>query len=122
MTFSDAIRDGFSKYAAFSGRSSRPAYWWFWLFGLIAIIVAEALDALIGTNYVLALIVWIALLLPSLAVAVRRLHDAGHSGWWLLIGIFPIVGTIVLLIFFLTPSKPPNDWGTGPEQLAAPAV
>ena len=122
MTFGDAIRDGFSKYTTFSGRSSRAAYWWWWLFSLIVVVVAEVIDAIIGTNYILALIVWIVLLLPSLAVAVRRLHDAGHSGWWLLIGIFPVVGTIVLLIFFLTPSKPPNDWGSAPDELAAPAM
>ena len=87
MTFGDAIRDGFSKYTTFSGRSSRAAYWWWWLFSLIVVVAAEVIDAIIGTNYILALIVWIVLLLPSLAVAVRRLHDAGHSGWWLLIGI-----------------------------------
>ena len=121
MSFTDAIRDALSKYATFSGRSSRAAYWWFWLFGLIAIIVAEVIDIALGTSFVITGIVSLGLLLPNLAVSVRRLHDADHSGWWLLIGFFPLVGTIVLLIFFLTPSKPPNDWGSGPDTLAAPA-
>ena len=118
MTFSDAVRDGFSKYAMFRGRSSRPAYWWWYLFTLILYIVVAIIDQVIGT-FVLTAITALALLLPNLAVLVRRLHDAGHSGWWVLIGILPLIGFIVLLIFALTPSQPPNKWGEGPD--TAPA-
>ena len=91
MTFSDAVRDGFSKYVVFSGRSSRPAYWWWYLFTIIAYIVAAIIDQIIGT-FVITVILALALLLPNLAVTVRRLHDAGHSGWWILIGLIPIIG------------------------------
>ena len=118
MTFPDAIRDGFSKYVVFSGRSSRPAYWWWYLFTLIVYIVAAIIDVAIGT-YVLTGLTALALLLPNLAVLVRRLHDAGHSGWWILIGILPLIGFIVLLIFVLTPSQPPNKWGEAPDTVPA---
>ena len=58
-------------------------------------------------------------MLPNLAVLVRRLHDAGHSGWWVLIGILPLIGFIVLLIFTLTPSQGPNKWGEAPDTVPA---
>jgi uncharacterized membrane protein YhaH (DUF805 family) len=114
MDFGDAIRDGFSKYATFSGRSSRSAYWWWFLFAILVSVVANILDA-IGSTWVVGAILGLALLLPGLAVTVRRYHDAGHSGWWLLLWIIPIVGFVVWLIFTLTDSKPPNEWGQGPD-------
>ena len=95
MTFPEAIRDGFAKYVMFRGRSSRPAYWWWYLFTLLAYIVAAVVDQVIGT-FVITVIVSAVLPLPNLAVLVRRLHDAGHSGWWILIGILPLIGFIVL--------------------------
>lgn len=116
MSFTDAIRDGFSKYVTFSGRSSRSAYWWWYLFCIIALIVAYAIDMAIGSGGVIYALVAIALLLPNLAVTVRRLHDTGRSGWWILIGLIPIVGGIVLLVFMLLGSEPPNKWGNGPDQ------
>jgi uncharacterized membrane protein YhaH (DUF805 family) len=114
MDFGDAIRDGFSKYTTFSGRSSRSAYWWWFLFGVLVSIFAGILDAIIGT-FVFRVIVGLGLLLPGLAVLVRRYHDAGHSGWWVLLWIIPVVGFVVWLIFTLTDSKPPNEWGDGPD-------
>jgi uncharacterized membrane protein YhaH (DUF805 family) len=121
MTFSEAVRDAFAKYVTFSGRSSRPAYWWWYLFTLIAVAIAAVIDLILGT-YVLTVIVSVVILLPNLAVLVRRLHDAGHSGWWILIGLLPLIGFIVLLIFTLQPSKPPNHWGEAPDAVAAPAI
>jgi uncharacterized membrane protein YhaH (DUF805 family) len=121
MTFGDAVRDGFSKYVTFSGRSSRPAYWWWFLFALLVTVAAEILDAILGT-FVLSVIVGLGLLLPGLAVLVRRYHDAGHSGWWILLFIVPIVGVVVWLIFALTDSKPPNEWGDGPDTAVTPSV
>jgi uncharacterized membrane protein YhaH (DUF805 family) len=115
MTFSGAIRDAFSKYATFSGRSSRAAYWWFYLFALMIVIAAAIIDVLLSASGIVYALVALGLLLPQLAVSVRRLHDAGHSGWWLLIGIVPLIGAIVLLVFTLQNSKPPNQWGSGPE-------
>ena len=120
MTFSEAVSDAFSKYATFRGRSSRPAYWWFYLFAVIVTIAAAIVDVLLDTWFVTA-IVYLAILLPSLAVLVRRLHDAGHSGWWMLIGFIPFIGPIVLLVFTLQRSKPPNEWGDAPDG-AVPAT
>ena len=121
MTFGDAVRDGFSKYVTFSGRSSRAAYWWWFLFALLVGVAAEIVDALLGT-FVLSVIVGLALFLPGLAVLIRRYHDAGHSGWWVLLWIVPVVGVVVWLIFTLTDSKPPNEWGDGPDTPVTPAV
>ena len=121
MSFTDAIRDGFSKYVTFSGRSSRSAYWWWYLFGILVLVGVLAVDYAVGAGGILYVLAALALLLPNLAVLVRRLHDAGHSGWWLLIGLLPLVGAIVLLVFTLQGSEPPNQWGNGPDERAAAA-
>jgi uncharacterized membrane protein YhaH (DUF805 family) len=114
VTFGEAISDGFSKYATFSGRSSRSAYWWFVLFYLLVFIGASIVDAAIKTPILTGLAA-LALFLPNLAVLVRRLHDTDHSGWWVLISFVPLVGYIVLIVFACTDSGPPNKWGSGPD-------
>jgi uncharacterized membrane protein YhaH (DUF805 family) len=122
MTFSEAVRDGFAQYVTFIGRSSRSAYWWWYLFSLIAFAVAFAIDLSVGTRIVSGLVT-LALLLPNLAILVRRLHDTGHSGWWILISLVPLIGAIVLLVFTVQASEPPNKWGDGPGTPGpAPAV
>ena len=121
MSFTDAIRDGFSKYVTFSGRSSRSAYWWWYLFGILVLVVSLAIDYALGAGGILYVLVALAMLLPNLAVLVRRLHDAGHSGWWVLIGLLPLIGAIVLLVFTLQGSDQPNQWGNGPDERAAAA-
>ena len=121
MSFTDAIRDGFSKYVTFSGRSSRSAYWWWYLFGILVLVVSLAIDYALGAGGILYVLVALAMLLPNLAVLVRRLHDAGHSGWWVLIGLLPLIGAIVLLVFTLQGSDQPNQWGNGPDKRAAAA-
>lgn len=93
MNFQQSIKLCFSKYADFNGRASRPEYWWFALF----IFLASAVLSMVSN--VLPGIFAIATLLPSLAVAARRLHDTERSGWWLLIGLVPVVGFIVLIVF-----------------------
>ncbi|MGH2938469.1 MAG: DUF805 domain-containing protein [Solirubrobacterales bacterium] len=114
MTFGEAISDGLSKYAQFSGRSSRSAYWWFVLFYVLVYIATTIVDAAINTP-VLTVLAVLALLLPSLAVLVRRLHDTDRSGWWIFISFVPFVGSIVLIVFACTDSGPPNKWGNGPD-------
>lgn len=114
MTFDEAIRDGLSKYAQFSGRSSRSAYWWFYLFSLLVYIAAAVVDAVIKSP-IFTILVLIGLFLPTLAVLVRRLHDTDRSGWWVFISFVPLVGTIVLIVFACTDSGPPNKWGAGPD-------
>jgi uncharacterized membrane protein YhaH (DUF805 family) len=121
VSFTEAVSDAFSKYATFSGRSSRSAYWWFYLFGLLVGIAAFLIDLALGTSGIIYGVSGLAILLPSLAVFFRRLHDAGHSGWWWLIALLPIVGAIVLLVFTLQGSEPPNQWGNGPDERAVSA-
>ena len=121
MSFTEAISDALSKYVVFKGRSSRSAYWWFYLFGLLVGIAAFLIDLALGTSGIIYGVSGLALLLPNLAVLVRRLHDSGHSGWWVLIGILPIIGAIVLLVFTLQGSEPPNQWGSGPDERAISA-
>jgi uncharacterized membrane protein YhaH (DUF805 family) len=114
MSFGEAVRDGFNKYATFSGRSSRSAYWWWILFYVLVVIAASILDAAIGTG-VIAILVWLGFFLPNLAVLVRRLHDTDRSGWWVLIGLIPLIGAIVLIVFACLDSGPPNKHGQGPD-------
>jgi uncharacterized membrane protein YhaH (DUF805 family) len=114
VTFGEAISDGFSKYATFSGRSSRSAYWWWILFYVLIFVGASIIDAAIKTP-VLAGLVWLAFIIPNLAVLVRRLHDTDHTGWWVLIGLVPLVGAIVLIVFACTDSGGPNKYGDGPD-------
>jgi len=118
MSFSEAISDAFSKYVTFTGRSSRSAYWWFYLFGLLVVVAALIIDFAIGTYPIIYVVATLALLLPNLAVLVRRLHDSGRSGWWILIALVPLIGAIVLLVFTLQGSYPPNQWGNGPDERA----
>lgn len=112
-----AIRSVLSQYATFSGRARRPEYWWWVLFLFLLVSVTRLIDytvimPLLGATgearqdgQPLSAIVSLALLLPTLAVGVRRLHDIGRSGWWMLMSLVPIVGTLVLLYFFVQPSR-----------------
>jgi uncharacterized membrane protein YhaH (DUF805 family) len=111
MGFTAAIGSGFSNYAVFAGRATRPAYWYFVLFCVLAGIGVEIVDFVIGSFY-LGLLWNLVTLLPSLALAVRRLHDLDRSGWWLFIGLVPLVGVILLLVWFCNRGTPgPNRFG-----------
>lgn len=99
MNFQDAIRTCFTKYADFNGRATRPEYWWFVLFVVLGGIVLSFFSA------VLAGIFSLATLLPSIAAATRRLHDTQRSGWWQLIGLVPVIGLVVLLVFLAQDSN-----------------
>jgi uncharacterized membrane protein YhaH (DUF805 family) len=123
MSFQDAIRTCLQrKYVDFTGRARRSEYWFFFLFTAIAGLVGAILDAIFGirsdvysgTGPIEGLI-HLALLLPSLAVGARRLHDTGRSGWWLLIGLIPVVGWIILIVFFVQDSQPDNKYGPNPK-------
>ncbi len=92
------------KYVEFSGRATRSEFWWFVLANCIVSILIGFIGGLIGTD-VLSILYGLAVLLPSLAVAVRRLRDAGFNPWLLLIGLIPLVGAIVLLILYCMPTK-----------------
>jgi len=98
------------KYATFDGRANRTEFWMFVLFNVIIYIVLAVVENLIGLKFssgtgILSTLYLLALLVPSIAIAVRRLHDIGKSGWWLLIGLVPFVGGIILLVFYCLPSR-----------------
>ena len=116
MGFADAVKTVLGKYADFSGRARRSEYWWWYLALVIYYIV---LIVLLSTGKSIGAILFglglLAVILPTLAVGVRRLHDTGKSGWWMLIGLVPF-GGIVLLVFFVMDSTPgPNSYGPSPK-------
>jgi uncharacterized membrane protein YhaH (DUF805 family) len=105
------------KYTDFNGRARRKEYWMFTLFNVIIIAVLQFVDGLLGTSDVIRIIYSIAVLVPSLAVAFRRLHDTGRSGWWLLIGLIPVIGWIVLIVFMVQDGTPgQNQYGLNPKE------
>jgi uncharacterized membrane protein YhaH (DUF805 family) len=105
MNFPQAITSGFVNYTNFKSRAVRSEYWYWTLFSFLASWTASFVDASAGT-YLVASLVGLALFLPGLAVGVRRLHDINRSGWWLLISLIPIVGWIVIIVFWTTASDP----------------
>ncbi|MEU3183944.1 DUF805 domain-containing protein [Streptomyces sp. NPDC006923] len=109
--------DVLKNYAGFSGRARRQEFWMFYLLNLIVAIVVAILDAVLGLNTILSLLYTLAVLLPSLAVTVRRLHDTGKSGWWVFISLIPLVGSIILLVFLASAGEPnANAYGENPKQ------
>ena len=117
MTFGEAIQSGFKSYVGFSGRTPRSGYWYWALFVLLVSIVAGILDAAIFPYQELSplsALANIVLLLPGIAVAVRRLHDMDHTGWWFLI-VLTGIGAIILLIWFcFKGTDGPNRFGPDP--------
>ncbi|WP_447778929.1 DUF805 domain-containing protein [Aeromonas veronii] len=109
------------QYAVFSGRARRTEYWMFVLCNVIVMLLLGMVDKLIGgDNELISSIYSLAVLLPSLAVAARRLHDTDRSGWWLLLGLIPIIGTLVLIYFMVCNGQQgPNRFGDDPK--AAPS-
>jgi uncharacterized membrane protein YhaH (DUF805 family) len=104
------------KWSDFSARASRTEYWMFFLFNIIIAIVLGVIDTIIGSPGIIGLIFALALLIPGIAVTVRRLHDTDRSGWWLLIGFVPLIGGIVLLVFLVLDSTPSeNKYGANPK-------
>ena len=129
------------RYFEFSGRSRRKEFWMFFLFQVILLVIASFVDIALGygstdssvstvdgysasasmtSSGPVMLIVALALLIPGLALAIRRLHDTDRSGWWLLIGLIPLVGAIVLLVFYcLEGTAGPNRFGEDPKGRAS---
>lgn len=117
MTFSEAVRSAFSNYVTFSGRAARPEFWWWVLFVVLLMAVTSIIDGLLVAPLLgfsafqgeagqpLGVIVSLAIFLPGLAIAIRRLHDTGRSGWWILIGLIPIIGALILLYWYVQPSQ-----------------
>ncbi|MFG1294335.1 DUF805 domain-containing protein [Xanthobacter variabilis] len=148
MNFSTAVKTCLSKYVVFDGRATRSEFWWFELFVLllpiaVSIIVALFMGPMVGgmqtetfgpMGHGWGMAMWgsygfgflphlvsLALFLPNLAVGVRRLHDVGRSGWWLLIMFIPLIGFLVLLFWWVQPSEPrDNAFGSAPYPLLPP--
>lgn len=114
------------KYAVFEGRASRTEFWMFALFNFIVGVVLGIVDGILhlkGTYGlgVLGGLYNLGVLLPSIGVSIRRLHDTGRSGWWLLLSFIPIIGWIVLLVFYVMESQAgDNEHGPNPHPLTAP--
>ena len=109
MNMIQAVTLYFKNYVNFQGRSRRSEYWWVCLFNMIVSgILTAALPEIAG--------IWtLAVAIPSLSLAVRRLHDIGKSGWWYLIGLIPLVGSIILIVWFCKDSTEDNQWGPNPK-------
>ena len=103
MNFQDAIKVCFSKYADFSGRASRPEYWWFALFLVLGYFVTSFV------SHWLYLAFAVATLVPSLSAGARRLHDTGRSGWWLLLNLVPFIGWIIVIVFLAQESTSESE-------------
>ena len=104
------------KYATFSGRARRKEYWMFVLFNMLIAFGVNVVDAVLGMEGLLGGLYSLAVLIPGWAVFTRRMHDIGKSGWWWLIGLVPVVGAIVLLVFMCKDGQPgDNAYGPNPK-------
>ncbi|MFA6040690.1 MAG: DUF805 domain-containing protein [Methylophilus sp.] len=108
MSFVDAVKLCFTKYADFNGRAKRPELWWFFLFCILVSLALEAVSG--GLSWIFSL----ATLVPSLAVGARRLHDINKTGWLQLLGLIPVLGWIALIYFFT------KEGDAGDNQFGAP--
>jgi len=115
--FMEAMR----RYADFNGRIRRKAFWMFILFYVIFSVVCSVIDGILGTMFIGA-IYTLAMLIPVLSATARRLHDTGRSGWWQLLGLIPLIGGIVVLVFCAQDShEGENDFGPNPKEGLAEA-
>ena len=109
------------KYADFSGRARRTEYWMFFLVNIVIAVVLGIVEAILGGPGILGGLYSLAVLLPSIAVTVRRLHDTGRTGWWMLVALIPVIGAIVLLVFMVLDSQPgSNQFGPNPKEAGQP--
>ena len=105
-----------NNYAAFEGRSRRKEFWYFMLFFVLSFFVAGLVDSLIGLP-ILTGIAFLGLIIPSISVSVRRLHDTGRSGWWYLLSLVPIVSLVLLVFFVLDGESETNRFGANPKAI-----
>lgn len=121
MGFGEAISSGFNNITNFEGRSSRPAFWWFvlavWIINVVVSLITGVGRGGNGFLYFIGWIISIILLLATIAVGCRRLHDTGKSGWLQLLWIIPCIGAIILIVFWAMPGTP-GDNKYGPQPTA----
>jgi len=124
MGMTEAVKLFFSRYTDFKGRSSRGEYWWAYL-GLVLLIIVPyflvvlftsmGIQAIAGLIGILLLIFYLAIIIPGIAIVIRRLHDLDKSGWWYFIALVPLIGGLLLLYWFCQPgTKGPNTYGGDP--------
>jgi uncharacterized membrane protein YhaH (DUF805 family) len=113
MDIKTAVVTCLTKYVEFEGRASRSEFWWFVLFQIIVVFILSFIFPLLGT------IVSLALLLPAIAATVRRLHDIGRSGWWIFIGLIPVIGLLIAIYWAIKAGQPEtNNWGAPPADVS----
>jgi uncharacterized membrane protein YhaH (DUF805 family) len=113
--FVDAYSNALRRYAHFSGRTSVGGFWRFVAANLVVSVVLLILTSVSSTLVLLDLLYGLAMLIPGIAIAVRRLHDTGRSAWYLLVAFIPLIGAIVLIVLYVQASDGPNRYGIGPE-------
>ena len=114
MNLQEAVRSVLSKYADFNGRARRSEYWFWFLAVIIGAIVTSIIDSIIGIPLTYVIFV-LGVLVPNIAVSVRRMHDIGKSGWLVLLFLIPIVGFILMIVWFTGDSHPDNEYGPNPK-------
>mgnify|MGYP000628011175 CR=1 FL=1 len=119
MDFKSAVTAFFKNYINFSGRSSRSEYWWPYLFIIIVVIALSFLAGLLGNTIgglvgIILMVFYLAILIPSIAVGIRRLHDNDKSGWWFLLAFVPIASFYLLYLFVIKGTDGPNRFGSDP--------
>jgi uncharacterized membrane protein YhaH (DUF805 family) len=111
MGFAEAIKAGFSNYVAFSGRAIRSEFWYWVLFVILVEIVTSIIDYILGHQITTPLF-GLAVFLPGVAISIRRLHDTDRTGWWIFIGLIPLIGAILLIVWYCTRGTVgPNRYG-----------
>jgi uncharacterized membrane protein YhaH (DUF805 family) len=127
VPFRDAIRTGFANYVNFAGRAVPSEFWYWVLFTILVSIVTSIVDAIWFPDFYpispLTDLFGLATLLPGLAVSVRRLHDTNRSGWWILLWFIPLIGIIVLIVWWVQQGTPgPNRFGPDPSHAGIASV
>lgn len=119
MSFTEAVKSCFSKIVTIDGRARRSEYWYFFLFNFI---VAIIIGFIFKENSIIPSIISWILYICTFSVSIRRLHDTGRSGWWWLIGFVPVVGFIILFVFYCLDSQPgTNKFGPNPKGIQGSA-
>lgn len=114
--FINAYKTAMSRYVDFSGRTSPGGFWRFFAVYFAVYVVLLILGAAIASIFTILAVLWVlATLLPYLGASIRRLHDSGKSGWYLLVSFIPLAGVIILIYFLTRPSDGPNEYGAAAQ-------
>jgi len=115
MDFMQSVQTVLGNYANFDGRSGRAEFWWWMLAYFIGALIIGAIGTAMGGGGILRGLYFLALIVPNVAVGIRRFHDIGKEAWWVILMFIPIVNLIIALIFLTKPSDGPNQYGEAPQ-------